>query len=218
MSSESFKNRIHAFMAMSDSKTKPTAKGPAPRSVKDSKLWSLICLAREVAGDVDGINEYSDLVEEKRKLEQQLKESSHEASRLSSELTQHRAGAAKEVATLTSAFGEQYKIFHQNHGALESYRRQIDEAKTEIQALKGRDASRQRQLMELEATFKSTKSVNDRLQRKSEAIEKENVMHRSQLQAIKAERDGLQMKLDQAREDLGQASFHELDGSRQTEL
>lgn len=113
MTHQSFKERMKTFTAMAESKEKPIAKGPPPKNVKDSKLWSLVCLAREVGGDADGIQDYSNLVDQKKKLECELKERSNEVLRLSQELAQHKAGAAEERFTLMQTFGEQYKIFDQ---------------------------------------------------------------------------------------------------------
>ncbi|KAL6851168.1 hypothetical protein ACO1O0_008296 [Amphichorda felina] len=203
---------------MADSKTKPTTKGPYPKSAKESKVWSLVSLAREVAGEAEGIHDYSNLVEQKKKLEYQLKERSNEVLRLNQELENQKAMANNEISILTSTFGERYKVFDQNNGALEQYQARTDEAKAELKKIKDRDASKQSQLSSLEIALKSATSNFEQLQKKNKSIERDCVVYRSQLQAVQDERDDLEAELRQARNDLGHGFFYKMDESRVTIL
>ncbi|KND91851.1 hypothetical protein TOPH_03329 [Tolypocladium ophioglossoides CBS 100239] len=218
MTHRSFKERMMTFTAMAESKAKPTARGPPAKNVKDSKIWSLICLAREVGGDADGIQDYANLVDDKKRLECELTERSKDVLRLSQELAQHKAGAAKERSMLTQTFGEQYKIFDQKNAILETYRGELEEHEAELKTVKDRDTSRQKQLAILESNAKSAKSAQDRLQKKTETMERNCMVHRSQLQAAQAERDDLESKLRQARSDLGHDFFHDIDETQELRL
>lgn len=98
---------------------------------------------------------------------------------------------------------------------METYRKELDEVKAELRMVKERGASRQKELSVLESNAKSAKSTHDRLQKKTESMERDCMIHRSQLQAAQAERDDLELKLRQARADLGHGFFHDIDETRE---
>ncbi|KND88518.1 hypothetical protein TOPH_06849 [Tolypocladium ophioglossoides CBS 100239] len=214
----SFKERMKTLAAMAESKVKPTARGPPAKIDRDSKLWSLICLAREVGGDADGIQDYTNLVDEKKKIECELSEKTKEVLRLNQDLAQHKADAARERSTLMESFGEQYKIYDQKNAALETYRGALERLKAEQKTMKDQDLSRKIQLATLESNAKLAKSAHDQLQNKFKTKETDCIVHRSQLQASQAQRDDLESRLRQAREDLGDDFFHDIDEARETNL
>ncbi|KAJ6437509.1 glycoside hydrolase family 79 protein [Purpureocillium lavendulum] len=216
----SFRERMKALTTMAESKGKPAVKGPPTKSAKESKLWTLVCLAREVGGDADGIQDYNSLIDEKRKLARELNDKTKEVSLLNQELAHHHAGAAKERSVLTQAFGEQYKIFDQKNTLLQHCRGEVEKLMAEMKSSNDRDEARQKQFAKLEFDAKSASTAYDRLQKKVDTMERDCLVHRTQLQAAQAERDDQKMKLRQARADLGHDSFHALDedGGRERDL
>jgi hypothetical protein len=81
----SFKQRMQK---MAETKTRQLPNGQPSKHSKDSKLWALISLAREVRGDVDGIQNFSSLIENKKLLEVELNTRLREIKQLKQDLQQ----------------------------------------------------------------------------------------------------------------------------------
>ncbi|KAM4055492.1 hypothetical protein HRG_015020 [Hirsutella rhossiliensis] len=111
-----------------------------------------------------------------------------------------------------------YKIFDQNKAILETHQRKMEELQVELETIKDRDISLQKQVATLELNANSANNARDRLQKKTETMERDCIIHRSQLQAAQAERDDLRLKLMQARGDLGSGFFHDVDETRELRL
>ncbi|KAF4126980.1 RNA polymerase Rpb1 C-terminal repeat domain-containing protein [Geosmithia morbida] len=206
---------------MPDPKAKPTttnSKGPNPKAGKQSSIWSLICLAREVAGDTESIQDFSDLIDQNKRLQSQLRETSDEVSRLTTELKETKARADTEKLTLMTTFGERYTVFAQAETDIERYRKQADEAKAQLRTAQDDGASKSRSVYSLQAGLRSAEREADKLRQKNKTMETSCIIHSSQLQAAEAERDDLRSELKGVREELGHNLFHEVDGERETTL
>ncbi|KID83303.1 hypothetical protein MGU_09394 [Metarhizium guizhouense ARSEF 977] len=196
---------------MAESKAKSATKGPTNKSVKDSKVWSLVCLAREVGGDAEGIQDYTHLVAQKNGLESEVDVKSQEITRLKQELAQHKDIASTEKSLLMREFGEQYKIFAEKTAALEAYRGRVAQLEIELETMSNNERSQQRKLQTLEADAKSKQTALSHLQKTMETAERDCIIHRSQLQAAQEKCDDLETRL---RTDLGCNFFHEIDDTR----
>lgn len=211
MDHQSFKERMKTLTAMAETKAKATAKGPTNKNDRDSKLWSLVCLAREVGGDSEGIQDYTHLVSEKKGLEYEVCEKSKEISRLKQELAQYKGIASTEKSLLMREFGEQYKIFADKTAMLETYRERVEQLETDLEMMVGRDKSQREQLITLDKNAKATQTSFNQLQRKMEIADRDCIIHRSQLQAAKQKFDDLERRL---RTDFGHNVFHGIDETR----
>ncbi|OAQ68968.1 hypothetical protein VFPPC_05115 [Pochonia chlamydosporia 170] len=215
MAHPSFKERMKTLTTMAESKVKAAAKGPINRNLKDSKLWSLICLAREVSVDTEGIQDYGQLVSDKKSLEHEVSEKSTEIARLKEELAHCKDMASTEKSFLMREFGEQYKKFSERTDTLEINRGRVEQLETELETMKDRNKSQRDKLVSMDRNAKATQSEFTQLEKDMVRTQRDCTIHRSELQAAQEKCADLEARL---RTDLGHDAFHDIDVTRVEKL
>lgn len=178
---------------------------------KQSKLWQLLALAKEVTKDVDAIQDYEKTVEGRRALEQELETRTAELQRLRElndtivkEYHEYKSQANNRSQTLVAEFEQRYKAYESD--------------KASFAAMEA-DVARMRERLESsEATQKAKAGENEKLKQrlkaadldaKSQAAEMKEMgadceLHRARMQASIGELDACKTKLVLAQGDLGE--------------
>ncbi|KAI5464880.1 hypothetical protein BGZ63DRAFT_349962 [Mariannaea sp. PMI_226] len=204
---------------ITDSKTKGTngshtSEKPPPN--KQSKLWQLLALAKDVTKDVEAIQDYERTVEGRRALELDLEARNSENQRLREfndkivkEYSDYKAQASAKSQTLLAEFEQRYKTYESNKAAVETMEKQVAEMTVKLVTSEG---SQKAKAAEVEKLKKQLKDADTNAKSHEAEIKEMNAdceMHRSRMQTSISELDVCKQKLSKAQGDLGEDLLHE---------
>lgn len=220
----SFKQRIDKIMA-AESKNKSVTNGQPSKNRQESKLWSLICMAKEVGDTADGVQNYAAFIEEKEKLQSDLNAKMEENTRLrldhdkvTQAMNEREKSFEEEKSILTTTFGQKYAMFDHKEKAFEGLRSQVDGIRDECKKAKEDARCAQGQLAHRESALKNEKAAQEEHKAAKKKLERECTTLRTELTATVAKRDELASNLEEAEADLGHASFHDFGNPEKTML
>lgn len=223
MSDLSFRRRLHMIMA--EAKGKSSSGGASAKHSRDSKLWSLICLAKEVGGDSEGIQNYAALVEKQKSLDVNLIALTEENKRLTEELQkatqalhEQKASAAQQMIALTTSFGEQYSTFKMANESVGTCRKEIDQLQKEVKSHQVSASAQRKNLTAMNEELQVSRAAQMQLEKSNMSIKRECAVHQSQLHTVNAEMEVLKHELRQAHADIGLGWFHALDDGKIADL
>ncbi|KAF4985018.1 hypothetical protein FDECE_16899 [Fusarium decemcellulare] len=175
---------------------------------KQSKLWQLLVLAKEVSKDVDSIQDYEKSVEGRKALEQELEAKQGENKRLREvndkvvrEFTDHKAQASAKTETLFAEFEQKYKTYESNKEAVEAMKKEVAEMRQKLAASEARDD----EVDKLKQRLHSAEAHGKNHAAEIREMNAECELQRSQMQKTAEELSLYKTKLGQAQSDLGEA-------------
>ncbi|KAJ3502734.1 hypothetical protein NM208_g16662 [Fusarium decemcellulare] len=174
---------------------------------KQSKLWQLLVLAKEVSKDVDSIQDYEKSVEGRKALEQELEAKQGENQRLREfndkvvrEFTDHKAQASAKTETLFAEFEQKYKTYESNKEAVEAMKKEVAEMRQKLAASEARDD----EVDKLKQRLHSAEAHGKNHAAEIREMNAECELQRSQMQKTAEELGLCKTKLGQAQSDLGE--------------
>ncbi|KAF9762833.1 hypothetical protein IL306_003301 [Fusarium sp. DS 682] len=197
---------------MADTKVKvnghTNGNGTAEKTpTKNTKLWQLLALAKEVSKDVGSIEDFEKSAEERKALEKELEAKQGENKRLREfndkivrEFSDHKAQANAKTETLFAEFEQKYKTYESNKAAVEAMEKEVKEAKEKLAAAEVKEG-------EVDMLKKTLATAEAHLKTHAEEIREMNAeceLHRSQMATHVQELKGCKEKLQQAQSDLGE--------------
>ena len=181
---------------------------------KQSKLWQLLALAKEVTKDVDAVQDYEKSVEGRRALEQELEAKTGEAQRLRDlndkilrEFSDHKAQANAKTETLFAEFEQKYKTYESGKAAVEAAEKKIAEMEEKIKASEASLG----EVDKLKQRLHSTEAHAQSHAAEMKEMNAECELHRTRVQTAEADLDVSKQKLSQAQSDLGEGILHVYD-------
>ncbi|CAM1502426.1 Fc.00g044100.m01.CDS01 [Cosmosporella sp. VM-42] len=196
---------------------------PDKAQQKQSKLWQLLALAKEVTKDVEAVQDYEKSVEGRRALEQELEAKSGEAQRLRDlndkvmrEFTEHKAQANAKSDALLAQFEQRYKTYESGKAEVEAAEKKVAEMEEKIKASEASHGEVQKLKRRLQSAESHTQSHAAEMKEMNAECE----LQRTRVQTAEADLDVSKEKLGQAQRDLGEGILREygVDGLRQLGL
>ncbi|KAH8682112.1 hypothetical protein BX600DRAFT_492194 [Xylariales sp. PMI_506] len=226
----SFKERMLSKMAESKNKQQPngTAKqGRGQQTQQDQlgKFWQLTQLAKELASDVKGLNEYNDLLEDRKKLQKdlnaqngaitQLKEQ-HERAILA--LTLEKDELHQEKKMLFNSIGSEFQECIQHKKKLQTCEEKADKQAQALQKLENSSRKQGKTNETLKRELNEANISRQRSERDYQVKEKRCAVLEAQLQEERSRCQSLQEQLALATDELGLNAFELFDGTKQDHL
>ncbi|QGI83486.1 hypothetical protein CEK25_010215 [Fusarium fujikuroi] len=176
-------------------------------TTKNTKLWQLLALAKEVSKDVGSIEDFEKSAEEREALKQELEAKQGENKRLREfndkivrEFSDHKAQANAKTETLFAEFEQKYKTYESNKAAVEAMEREVKEAREKLAAAEVKEG-------EVESLKQNLAAAEAHLTSHASEIREMNAeceLQKSQMEANIEELKGCKEKLTQAQSDLGE--------------
>ncbi|KAH7019068.1 hypothetical protein EDB80DRAFT_819198 [Ilyonectria destructans] len=190
--------------------------GSEKTSNKQSKLWQMLALAKEVAKDVDAIQDYEKTVEGRRALELELEAKNADNQRLRElnekvlrEFTDHKAQAITKTETLFGEFEQKYKTYESNKVAVETMEKEVVQMKEKLEVSEQSQKSKTTEVGKLKQQLKAAETNAKSQSAEIKEMNAECEIHRSRMQTSIAERDACKTKLMLAQGDLGEDLLHD---------
>lgn len=210
---------------MADSKSQVAVNGPRQKHAKESKIFSLLRLAREIDKDSNGVETYELMMEEKKKVEEQRDQLIDQNIRLQETCKSLQTGlqdrkdeAARDQKSLIKAFEERYKVFSQSESDRQRAQSLADKAHADAKKHKElattSNDQRAKAMEELKDAEKKKKALESTVQKLEDSCK----VHTSQLKLVKARSQNLQDDLQATRENLGEAFYIEFDQAAEVKL
>ncbi|EWY88040.1 hypothetical protein FOYG_09402 [Fusarium oxysporum NRRL 32931] len=197
---------------MADTKVKvnghTNGNGTAEKTpTKNTKLWQLLALAKEVSKDVGSIEDFEKSAEEREALKQELEAKQGENKRLREfndkivrEFSDHKAQANAKTETLFAEFEQKYKTYESNKAAVEAMEREVKEAREKLAAAEVKEGEVENLKQNLAAAEAHLASHASEIREMNAECE----LQKSQMEANIEELKGCKEKLTQAQSDLGE--------------
>ncbi|KAK7402404.1 hypothetical protein QQX98_011846 [Neonectria punicea] len=178
---------------------------------KQSKLWQLLALAKEVTKDVDAIQDYEKSVEGRRALELELEAKSGESQRLRElndkvmrEFSDYKLQANAKTATLFAEFEQKYKTYESNKVAVETMEKEVVEMREKLEASEAAQKNKAGEVGKLKHRLQAAETNAKSQVAEIKEMNAECEIHRSRMQTSIAELDACKTKLSLAQGDLGE--------------
>lgn len=200
---------------MADSKTKATNGNHAPDKAqqKQSKLWQLLTLAKEVGKDADAILDYEKSIEGRKALEQELEAKNGENTRLRNlndkivrEYSEHKTQSSAKTETLFAEFEQKYKAYELGKSAVEAAEKRVAEMEAKMQVTE----TSQKEVAKLKQRLSSAEAHSKSQMAEIKELNAECELHRSQMEKGTGELEACQRKLSRAERDLGESVLRDL--------
>ncbi|RKL20775.1 hypothetical protein BFJ68_g2775 [Fusarium oxysporum] len=197
---------------MADTKVKvnghTNGNGTAEKTpTKNTKLWQLLALAKEVSKDVGSIEDFEKSAEEREALKQELEAKQGENKRLREfndkivrEFSDHKAQANAKTETLFAEFEQKYKTYESNKAAVEAMEKEVKEAREKLAAAEVKEGEVENLKQNLAAAEAHLTSHASEIREMNAECE----LQKSQMEANIEELKGCKEKLTQAQSDLGE--------------
>lgn len=196
--------------AVNGGSTKPANGNDVSDKSKQSKLWQMLALAKDVAKDMETVQDFEKAVEDRKALEQEIEARTGEVKTLREfndkilrEYSEYKAEASSKKDTLLAAFEQRYKTYDSNNAAVETMEKQVEELKQKLSAAEVSEKSSQEQAGKLQQRVQSADVHAKSLTGEIKEMQAECDIHRSRMQTGIVELDACKAKLADAKSDLG---------------
>lgn len=186
------------------------------KNSKQSKIWQLLSLAKELSKDAETIQDFEKAAEQKRILDQDLEAKKGEVQRLREfndkivrEFSEYKTQASVKTEMLFAEFEHKYKTYDSNKEAVKEMELEVKALRGNLETAEEKEKQKETELMKLQQSIQSAE-----VQAKSQTSEikemaAERDINRSAMQRNIMELDAYKSKLADAMADLGDGLFHD---------
>lgn len=183
---------------------------PTEKSAKQSKLWQLLALAKELSKDAETIQDFDKSLADRKAADQELEAKRGEVntlrelnSKIVREFSEYKSQASAKTDTLFAEFEQKYKRYESNKDAVVAMETEVATLREKLEAAETAEKGSREETEKLRLRVQSADADTKGHAAEIKEMNAECEIHRSQMQAGAVELEACKTKLAEARQCLG---------------